>query len=45
MTWPNRALLTTADGRPLAQALVEAQARSKRRAFWLVAPLLASSSC
>jgi putative spermidine/putrescine transport system permease protein len=34
------ALLTTADGRPLAQALVEAQARSRRRAFWLVAPLL-----
>jgi putative spermidine/putrescine transport system permease protein len=34
------ALLTTADGRPLAQALVEAQARARRRAFWLVAPLL-----
>jgi putative spermidine/putrescine transport system permease protein len=34
------ALLTTADGRPLAEALVAAQARSRRRAFWLVAPLL-----
>jgi putative spermidine/putrescine transport system permease protein len=34
------ALLTTADGRPLAQALVDAQARARRRAFWLVAPLL-----
>jgi len=34
-------LLTTADGRPLKSALVQAQARAKRRAFWLVAPLLA----
>jgi putative spermidine/putrescine transport system permease protein len=34
------ALLTTADGRPLAEALVAAQARSRRRAFLLVAPLL-----
>ncbi len=35
------ALLTTADGRPLKTALAEAQARAKRRAFLLVAPLLA----
>mgnify|MGYP001810026205 CR=1 FL=1 len=34
-------LLTTADGRPLKSALADAQARAKRRAFWLVAPLLA----
>ena len=34
------ALLTTADGRPLKTALAEAQARAKRRAFLLVAPLL-----
>jgi putative spermidine/putrescine transport system permease protein len=34
------ALLTTADGRPLAQALAQAQGRARRRAFWLVAPLL-----
>lgn len=33
-------LLTTADGRPLKAALGQAQARAKRRAFWLVAPLL-----
>ncbi|MCA3444847.1 MAG: ABC transporter permease [Rhodobacter sp.] len=34
------ALLTTADGRPLALALAEAQGRARRRAFWLVVPLL-----
>ncbi|MFZ1469311.1 MAG: ABC transporter permease [Paracoccaceae bacterium] len=34
-------LLTTADGRPLKAALLAAQARSKRRAFLLVLPLLA----
>ena len=34
------ALLTTADGRPLKAALAEAQARARRRAFLLVAPLL-----
>ena len=34
------ALLTTADGRPLAQALARAQGRARRRAFLLVAPLL-----
>ena len=34
------ALLTTADGRPLKAALQAAQARAKRRAFLLVAPLL-----
>jgi putative spermidine/putrescine transport system permease protein len=33
-------LLKTADGRPLCEALVAAQARSKRRAFLLVFPLL-----
>lgn len=33
-------LLTTADGRPLKQALGVAQARAKRRAFLLVLPLL-----
>jgi putative spermidine/putrescine transport system permease protein len=33
-------LLTTADGRPLKQALQEAGARAKRRAFFLVLPLL-----
>ena len=37
----SHALLTTADGRPLQAALVSAQARARRRAFWLVAPLLA----
>ncbi len=34
-------LLTTADGRPLKAALGAAQARAKRRAFFLVLPLLA----
>ncbi len=33
-------LLTTADGRPLKAALQAAQARAKRRAFFLVLPLL-----
>jgi putative spermidine/putrescine transport system permease protein len=33
-------LLTTADGRPLKEALATAQARSRRRAFLLVVPLL-----
>jgi putative spermidine/putrescine transport system permease protein len=33
-------LLTTADGRPLKEALASAQARAKRRAFLLVLPLL-----
>ncbi len=33
-------LLTTADGRPLKEALAIAQARAKRRAFLLVLPLL-----
>ena len=33
-------LLKTADGRPLREALVAAQARSKRKAFLLVFPLL-----
>ncbi|WP_407943764.1 ABC transporter permease [Mangrovicoccus algicola] len=33
--------LQTADGRPLKAALAESQARAKRRAFYLVAPLLA----
>ena len=32
--------LTTADGRPLKTALAQAQARSKRRALYLVLPLL-----
>jgi putative spermidine/putrescine transport system permease protein len=32
--------LTTADGRPLRAALARAQARARRRAFLLVAPLL-----
>jgi putative spermidine/putrescine transport system permease protein len=35
-----RAALTTADGRPLRAALERAQARSRRRAFLLVLPLL-----
>ena len=35
------ALLTTADGRPLKAALAAAQARAKRKAFFLVLPLLA----
>jgi putative spermidine/putrescine transport system permease protein len=34
------ALLTTADGRPLKEALASAQARAKRRALFLVLPLL-----
>lgn len=34
-------LLTTADGRPLKEALAIAQSRAKRRAFLLVLPLLA----
>lgn len=33
-------LLTTADGRPLKEALAVAQSRAKRRAFFLVLPLL-----
>lgn len=33
--------LTTADGQPLKQALIRAQSHAKRRAFYLVAPLLA----
>jgi putative spermidine/putrescine transport system permease protein len=33
-------LLTTADGRPLKEALATAQARARRRAFLLVLPLL-----
>ncbi|MBK4216997.1 ABC transporter permease [Paracoccus caeni] len=33
--------LRTADGKPLARALARSQARAKRRAFWLVLPLLA----
>jgi putative spermidine/putrescine transport system permease protein len=33
-------LLTTADGRPLREALATAQVRAKRRAFLLVLPLL-----
>ena len=33
--------LTTADGKPLKRALAQAQSRAKRRAFLLVAPLLA----
>ena len=32
--------LTTADGRPLKAALAAAQARARRKAFLLVAPLL-----
>ncbi len=34
-------LLTTSDGRPLKAALIRAQGRARRRAFLLVAPLLA----
>jgi putative spermidine/putrescine transport system permease protein len=34
------ALLKTSDGRPLAEALAQAQSRARRRAFVLVAPLL-----
>jgi putative spermidine/putrescine transport system permease protein len=33
--------LTTADGKPLKQALARAQSRAKRKAFFLVLPLLA----
>lgn len=33
--------LTTADGKPLVRALARSQARAKRRAFFLVLPLLA----
>ncbi|MBT8153213.1 ABC transporter permease [Epibacterium ulvae] len=33
--------LTTADGKPLKQALIRAQSHARRRAFLLVAPLLA----
>jgi putative spermidine/putrescine transport system permease protein len=33
-------MLTTADGRPLRESLARAQARSRRRAFLLVLPLL-----
>lgn len=33
-------LLTTADGRPLAEALAQAQSKARRRAFLLVLPLL-----
>ena len=32
--------LTTSDGRPLRSALIKAQSRARRRAFFLVAPLL-----
>lgn len=34
-------LLTTADGKPLKQSLARAQSAARRRAFFLVAPLLA----
>ena len=37
----NTELLTTADGKPLKAALASAQAHAKRRAFFLVLPLLA----
>ncbi|WP_126975657.1 ABC transporter permease [Frigidibacter oleivorans] len=37
---PAAGRLTTADGQPLARALARAQARSRRRALLLVAPLL-----
>ena len=40
MTDTTAALLTTADGRPLKTALAAAQARARRKAFFLVAPLL-----
>ncbi len=33
-------MLTTVDGKPLKAALAAAEARAKRRAFWLVLPLL-----
>jgi putative spermidine/putrescine transport system permease protein len=38
---PTPELLVTADGRPLKAALVQAQARARRRALFLVLPLLA----
>jgi putative spermidine/putrescine transport system permease protein len=38
---PAPGTLTTADGKPLKAALAAAQARAKRRAFFLVVPLLA----
>ena len=38
---PAPELLRTADGRPLKEALASASARSRRRAFLLVLPLLA----
>ena len=37
---PGELLLTTVDGKPLKQALIHAQSRAKRRAFFLVMPLL-----
>jgi putative spermidine/putrescine transport system permease protein len=37
----NGEMLTTADGKPLKQALARAQSHAKRRAFFLVLPLLA----
>jgi putative spermidine/putrescine transport system permease protein len=40
MTEAATELLTTADGRPLKEALAKAQSRAKRRAFLLVLPLL-----
>ena len=36
----NELLLTTVDGKPLKEALIHAQGRAKRRAFFLVLPLL-----
>ena len=39
-TAPGASGLVTADGRPLKSALAQAQARARRRAFLLVAPLL-----
>ncbi len=40
-TSTNTELLTTADGRPLKEALATAQAKARRRAFLLVVPLIA----
>ncbi len=40
MAEATRELLTTADGRPLKEALAAAQSRARRRAFLLVLPLL-----
>jgi putative spermidine/putrescine transport system permease protein len=40
MAEANTELLTTADGRPLKEALAAAQSRARRRAFLLVLPLL-----